>query len=361
MGVGVVPSSLDHVICAPPMDVHRTIVVASSQGVVSSSPNHGIFTSPANVDRTVTCDSQMDACKDVSYMDSVSFPLLWIVAFAPLIWMSTDCCCSILSRYIFRNLNGIMTEVIRVNDKSPIGVVSSSSDHGVCAYHANIDRTVVASSSQDTSSPLDDHTCDSQVDSCKDSSPMGVGVVVVPSSLDRVICTPPMDVHRTIGISTSPTNVDKTVVAASSQDISSTIHAIGFPLKDNHKHGSSSPLDDQTCDSQMDACKDVSPMGSVSFPLLWIMAFAPLLWMSTYCFCYLLSRYIFHNLNCIMTEVIRVNDKSPISVVSSSPDHGTCASPADGHKTDVVASSQGTYPQFMPLISLIWITCKRGS
>ncbi|KAH0709059.1 hypothetical protein KY284_010486 [Solanum tuberosum] len=88
-------------------------------------------------------------------------------------------------KLLILNLNGIMTEVIRVNDKSPI----------------DVDKTVVAASSQDTSSPLDDRTCDLQEDSCKYASPTGVSVVPFP--LDRDICTSLMDVHRTVVVASS--------------------------------------------------------------------------------------------------------------------------------------------------------------
>ncbi|KAG5572077.1 hypothetical protein H5410_061843 [Solanum commersonii] len=145
-------------------DTNRTVVVASFQDI--SSPL---------ADRT--CDSQEDACKDASPTGTV--------ACMPLPWMST----TILSRYIFPNLNGIMADVIRVNDKSPIGVISSFLDHYICASLADADRTDIAASSQDTSSPLDDHTCNFQVDACKDTSPMSVGVVL--SSPYRGICASP--------------------------------------------------------------------------------------------------------------------------------------------------------------------------
>ncbi|KAH0734809.1 hypothetical protein KY285_010516 [Solanum tuberosum] len=117
-------------------------------------------------------------------------------------------------KLLILNLNGIMTEVIRVNDKSPI----------------DVDKTVVAASSQDTSSPLDDRTCDSQEDSCKYASPTGVSVV--PFSLDCDICTSLMDVHRTVVVASSQgvvsssldhgtcaslANANKTDVVASSQ------------------------------------------------------------------------------------------------------------------------------------------------
>ncbi|KAL3366429.1 hypothetical protein AABB24_011219, partial [Solanum stoloniferum] len=97
-------------------------------------------------------------------------------------------------------------------------VVPSSPDHGICSSPADVDRTVVAASSQDISSPLGNRTCDSQVDACKDASPTGVGV---PFSPDHGICA-------------SPADVDRIVVAASFQD-------------------TSSPLDNRTCDSQVDA------------------------------------------------------------------------------------------------------------
>uniref|UniRef100_M1DKP3 Uncharacterized protein n=1 Tax=Solanum tuberosum TaxID=4113 RepID=M1DKP3_SOLTU len=125
----------------------------------------------------------------------------------------------------------ILTSVDTLGIKT--GVVSSSSDHGICASPADVDRTVVAASSQDISSPLADHTCDSQEDACKDASP--TGVCIIPSSLDRGMCASPMDVHKTVVLS-------RTDVAASSQD-------------------TSSPLDDHTCNFQVDACKDTSPTG----------------------------------------------------------------------------------------------------
>uniref|UniRef100_M1DT12 Uncharacterized protein n=1 Tax=Solanum tuberosum TaxID=4113 RepID=M1DT12_SOLTU len=98
------------------------------------------------------------------------------------------------------------------------------------AFLHNVDKTVVAASSQDTSSPLDDRTCDSQEDSCKYASPTGVSVV--PFSLDCDICTSLMDVHRTVVVASSQgvvsssldhgtcaslANANKTDVVASSQ------------------------------------------------------------------------------------------------------------------------------------------------
>ncbi|KAH0773477.1 hypothetical protein KY290_010614 [Solanum tuberosum] len=143
-----------------------------------------------------------------------------------------------------------MDEVIRVNDKSPIGVISSSPDHGVCASAADVDKTVVAASSQDTSSPLDERTCDSKEDACKYASPTGVSVV--PFSLDRDICTSLMDVHRTI------------VVASSQGVVSSSLdHGIFASLANANRtdvvafsQNTSSPLDDRTCNSQVDPFKD---------------------------------------------------------------------------------------------------------
>ncbi|KAG5572362.1 hypothetical protein H5410_062128 [Solanum commersonii] len=75
----------------------------------------------------------------------------------------------------------ILTSVDMMGIKT--GVVFSSLDHGICASPADVNRTVSVVSFQDTSSPLDDRTCDYQVDACKHVSPTGVGVV--PSSLDR--------------------------------------------------------------------------------------------------------------------------------------------------------------------------------
>lgn len=81
-------------------------------------------------------------------------------------------------------------------------------------------------SSQDTTSPLDNRTWDSQVDLCEDASPTGVNV---PSYTDHTICT-------------SPANVDRTVFYASPKDTSSPLDNIIF-----HYH--------------VDACKDASSTG----------------------------------------------------------------------------------------------------
>ncbi|KAH0705984.1 hypothetical protein KY285_010518 [Solanum tuberosum] len=171
---GVVSSSSDHGICASPADVDRTVVAASSQDISSPLADH-------------TCDSQEDACKDASPTGVCIIPssLDRGMCASPMDVHKTV----VLSRYIFPNLNGIMAEVIRVNDKSPIDVISSFLDHCICASLADADRTDVAASSQDTSSPLDDHTCNFQVDACKDTSPTGVGVVL--SSPYRGICASP--------------------------------------------------------------------------------------------------------------------------------------------------------------------------
>ncbi|KAH0705982.1 hypothetical protein KY289_011058 [Solanum tuberosum] len=122
----------------------------------------------------------------------------------------------------------ILTSVDTLGIKT--SVISSSPDHGICVSAADVDKTVVAASSQDTSSPLDDRTCDSQEDSCKYASPTGVSVV--PFSLDCDICTSLMDVHRTVVVASSQgvvsssldhgtcaslANANKTDVVASSQ------------------------------------------------------------------------------------------------------------------------------------------------
>ncbi|KAG5572079.1 hypothetical protein H5410_061845 [Solanum commersonii] len=142
----------------------------------------------------------------------------------------------------------ILTSVDTLGIKT--GVISSSPDHGICTSAADVDKTVVAASSQDTSSPLDNRTCDSQEDACKYASPTGVSVA--PFSLDRDICASLMDVHRTV------------VVASSQGVVSSSLdHGICASLANANKtdvvtssQNTSSPLDDRTYNSQVDPFKD---------------------------------------------------------------------------------------------------------
>ncbi|KAH0773475.1 hypothetical protein KY290_010612 [Solanum tuberosum] len=128
-------------------------------------------------------------------MAEVSFPLLRIMAFASLPLMSTELLLlPPLKIYLLLWLI-ILATPKRMLAKMPLlqlfsqGVISSFLDHCICASLADADRTNVVASSQDTSSPLDDHTCNFQVDACKDTAPTSVGVVL--SSPYRGICASP--------------------------------------------------------------------------------------------------------------------------------------------------------------------------
>ncbi|KAK6773572.1 hypothetical protein RDI58_028810 [Solanum bulbocastanum] len=153
-GVGVIFSSLDHGICASLADVDKTVSVVSFQD--KSSPLD---------DRT--CDYHVDACKHASYTGVSVVP-------------------SSLDRGIYASPMDVHRTAVVASSQ---GVVSSSPDLGICSSPTDADKTVVVASSQDTSSSLDDRTYNSQVDACKDISPMGVGVV--PSSPDQGIFASP--------------------------------------------------------------------------------------------------------------------------------------------------------------------------